>query len=126
VSHSDSVESEQECLFKEEIELHEIVAENIRIGCPPECIFSVDIVDDPPVILLSVVKSIERESEVFCNSTSLFKINTSGTSWIVLIEIVDHIATRYIMSLFPEEPSRDSRIYTSGESDEDTSHIYPR
>jgi hypothetical protein len=85
-------------------------------------ILSVNIVDDPSLILLSVVKCIKRESEELCYSTSLFEIHSSRTCRILLIEIVNHISTRYLMPLLFEEKSRDSRVDTSRESDEDFGH----
>ncbi len=76
-------------------------------------ILSVDIVDDPSLILLSIVECIERESEELRNSLSLFEIHSRRTSRILLVEIVDHIPTRYLMPLLFEEKSRNSRVNTS-------------
>jgi hypothetical protein len=105
MSHRNPVKPQRQSLIEKEIKLYEVIAKYIRIRCPTQSIFSIDIVYNPSLILISIVKCIERKSEVFCYLFGLFEIDTSGTSRILLIEVVNHITTRYLVSLFSEEKS---------------------
>jgi hypothetical protein len=113
VPHRNRVKSKRESFFEEEIELHQIVAEHIRVGCMSQSVLSVDIVNNPTFILLSVVKCVERETEILGYFSSLFEIHPSWTARILLVEIVDHISTRYLMPLLFQEKCRDRRVNTS-------------
>lgn len=94
MSSRDPVKTKCECFFKEEVELHEIVAEDIRIRSSSESIFTIDIVHDPLLILLPIVERIEWELEIFGDFFGFFEIDKCrARSWIVLVEIVDHEST---------------------------------
>ena len=94
VPSCDPVKTKCECFFEEEIELHEIVAEDIRIGSSSESIFTIDIVYDTLLVLLPIVECIERETKICGNFFGLFEVSKCrARSWIIFIEIVDHEST---------------------------------
>jgi hypothetical protein len=59
VSSRDPVKTKCECFLEEEVELHEIVAEDIRIRSSSESIFTIDIVHDSLFVFFSIVEGEE-------------------------------------------------------------------
>jgi hypothetical protein len=120
VPSCDRIISERKSFFHEEVELHEIVTVDIWIRRPSGFILMIYILDDPLLIFIPIIESIEGKFEIFCYSFRFFEIGKCRTgSWIFLIKIVDHKSTRHLMSLLSEEVCRDCRVDTSGKSDED-------
>ena len=88
VPSCDPVKTKCECFFEEEIELHEIVTEYIRIRRSPSFIL------DTLLVLLPIVECIERETKICGNFFGLFEVSKCrARSWIIFIEIVDHEST---------------------------------
>ena len=94
VPSCDPVKTKCECFFEEEVELHEIVAEDIRIGSSSESIFTIDIVYDSLFVFFSIVECIEWETKICGNFFCFFEVSKCrARSWIIFIEIVDHEST---------------------------------
>jgi hypothetical protein len=111
VPSRDPVKTKCECFFEEEVELHEIVAEDIRIGRSSERILTIDIVHDPLLILLPIVERIEWETKICGNFFGFFKISECRTGTrMFLIEIVDHESTRYLIPFFSQKIGRYSGV----------------
>lgn len=107
MSRCDAIVSECEGFFKEEVELHEIVAEDIGIGRSSIPVFPIDIVDDAFLILFTVVEGIEGKIEKCSYFLRFFEVRKCrAASGILFIEIVDHESTGNIISLFLQEVRR--------------------
>lgn len=121
VSHRNLIESVFECLLEKTVELHQIIAEDIRIRCEPLLISSIDIAYDSFLVFFPEIEGMERKPEVRSHFFCLLHIDKRRTI-LGIRDIVDHESARYLMPCLTQEVGDNSGIYSARESYEDFRH----
>lgn len=121
MTSGDLVEPVFQRLFKEAVEFHEIITEDVRIRSESLAVSLIYVLDDPFLILFPKIESMEWKSKIVSDFLRLFHVYECRAIF-GIGDIVYHEPARHLMPRFTQKIGDDSRIHSARESYEDFGH----